>query len=57
VERCERAVFSPWHCLPEHQPVGSINRLRKEVYLASKDHRGAEDEDARSGKARSQGLS
>lgn len=57
LERCERAVFSPWHCLPEHQPVGSINRLRKEVYLASKDHRGAEDKDAPGGKARNQGFS
>lgn len=24
--------FSPWHCLPEHTPVGSINRARKIVY-------------------------
>ena len=27
--------FSPWHALPEHQPVGEINDIRKAVYLAS----------------------
>jgi hypothetical protein len=24
--------FTPWHALPEHKPLGSINRLRKVVY-------------------------
>lgn len=24
--------FSPWHCLPEHRPLGSFNRARKRVY-------------------------
>lgn len=24
--------FSPWHCLPEHTPLGSVNRARKIVY-------------------------
>ena len=38
---CENLVFTPWHCLAEHQPLGGINRLRKAVYLASKSHRGA----------------
>jgi hypothetical protein len=28
----ERIVFSPWHALEEHQPLGSINRARKRVY-------------------------
>ena len=37
---CERLVFTPWHSLAAHQPLGSINRLRKAVYLASKKHRG-----------------
>jgi hypothetical protein len=27
--------FTPWHCLPEHQPLGSIMRVRKSVYEAS----------------------
>ena len=35
IERCERLVFTPWHSLAEHQPLGSINRLRRAVYLAS----------------------
>lgn len=36
---CERLVFTPWHALVEHQPIGSINRLRKAVYQASAQHR------------------
>lgn len=24
--------FNPWHCLVEHQPLGSIQRVRKPVY-------------------------
>lgn len=36
---CEALAFTPWHSLPEHQPIGSINRLRKEVYQASTEHR------------------
>jgi hypothetical protein len=31
----ERMMFSPWNCLPEHRPLGSINRMRLAVYLAS----------------------
>ena len=27
--------FSPWHGIVEHQPLGSINRARKEVYAMS----------------------
>ncbi len=27
--------FDPWRCLVEHQPLGSIMRLRKEAYAAS----------------------
>lgn len=54
-ELCERSVFSPWHSLPEHQPIGSINRLRKQVYIASAEHRGAEDDDARDGRRRERG--
>lgn len=30
---CDNLVFNPWHALPEHQPLGGINRLRKAVYL------------------------
>jgi hypothetical protein len=28
----EALSFSPWHCLPEHQPLGGINRARRAVY-------------------------
>lgn len=27
--------FSPWHCIEEHRPLGSIMRVRKQVYEAS----------------------
>lgn len=26
--------FNPWHCLPEHRPLGGINRARRQVYVA-----------------------
>jgi hypothetical protein len=29
---CENLSFSPWHTIPEHQPLGGINRVRKTVY-------------------------
>jgi hypothetical protein len=28
----ENLSFNPWHSLPEHKPLGSINRMRKVVY-------------------------
>lgn len=28
----EALSFSPWHCLPEHQPLGGINQARRAVY-------------------------
>lgn len=27
--------FNPWHCLPEHQPLGSIMRVRQKAYESS----------------------
>ena len=33
---CEHMVFNPWNCLPEHMPLGSVNRMRLGVYLASR---------------------
>jgi hypothetical protein len=44
--RCERLVFTPWHSLAAHQPIGSINRLRKAVYEASAQHRLRQPNDA-----------
>jgi hypothetical protein len=31
---CENLSFTPWHTLPEHRPLGGINRARKVVYQA-----------------------
>ena len=36
---CESLIFSPWHGLAEHRPLGGINRLRRPVYEASSQHR------------------
>jgi catalase len=30
---CEGLAFNPWHALPEHTPIGVMNRIRKGVYL------------------------
>ncbi len=29
---CENLSYTPWHCLPEHQPLGQTNRARKQIY-------------------------
>ncbi|WP_216934178.1 MULTISPECIES: catalase family protein [unclassified Acinetobacter] len=29
---CENLSFTPWHTLPEHRPLGVINRMRKVIY-------------------------
>ena len=31
-EFCENLSFNPWHALPEHRPLGSVNRMRKVIY-------------------------
>jgi hypothetical protein len=31
-EFCENLSFTPWHALPEHEPLGVTNRLRKVIY-------------------------
>lgn len=31
-EFCENLTFNPWHSLPEHRPLGGINRVRKVAY-------------------------
>jgi hypothetical protein len=28
----ENLSFNPWHALPEHRPLGAINRARKIIY-------------------------
>jgi catalase len=32
-ETCEQLSYNPWHSLPEHQPLGVMNRVRKSLYL------------------------
>jgi hypothetical protein len=29
---CENLSFTPWHALPEHKPLGAVNRMRKVIY-------------------------
>jgi len=29
---CENLSYTPWHTLPEHQPLGAINRARRQTY-------------------------
>lgn len=31
-EFAETISFSPWHCLPEHRPAGTVNLARRRVY-------------------------
>jgi hypothetical protein len=35
----EHLSFTPWHSLPAHEPVGGINRIRREVYRAISTYR------------------
>ena len=32
---CETQAFNPWSCIPQHRPLGSLNRMRLGVYLTS----------------------
>jgi hypothetical protein len=34
VALCEQLSFNPWRTLPEHRPLGAINRARRAVYPA-----------------------
>jgi hypothetical protein len=38
---CEDAMFNPWHSLPEHRPLGDLNRSRREIYSALAEFRRA----------------
>ncbi len=39
LEIAENLSFTPWHSLPEHRPLGSINRARRVVYETISKHR------------------
>ena len=32
---CENLSYTPWHCVPDHRPLGGIQRARKRVYEES----------------------
>jgi hypothetical protein len=32
MQYAENLSFTPWHSLPEHRPIGGVNRIRKSVY-------------------------
>lgn len=32
---CENLSYTPWHALPEHKPLGGVNRTRRVVYTAT----------------------
>ncbi len=38
-EFCENLSFTPWHALPDHRPLGALNRSRRAVYTAVSTHR------------------
>jgi hypothetical protein len=31
---CDVMAFNPWHSLPEHRPLGNMNRARRQIYQA-----------------------
>ena len=35
IRACENVSMNPWHSIPEHRPLGGINRLRRSVYEAT----------------------
>ncbi len=42
---CENLSFNPWHALPDHEPVGQMNRVRKRLYQeVARYRRGENDE-------------
>jgi catalase len=45
---CESLSFSPWHGMPDHRPLGGLNRVRRAVYL--------EDARYRRSKAANEGI-
>lgn len=38
-QQCEALRFNPWHALPAHRPLGSMNRARRAIYDALADFR------------------
>ncbi len=44
---CEDMAFTPWHALPEHKPLGALNRIRKVVYRRISEFRRKNNEASR----------
>ena len=40
---CENLTYSPWHALPQHRPVGGLNRIRQAVYQGIAQYRHCEN--------------
>ena len=43
----DNLTFNPWHCLPEHRPLGGINRARKIIYETMSKYRHARNSASR----------
>jgi len=41
---CEDMSYTPWHALPEHKPLGALNRIRKVVYRRISEFRRSNNE-------------
>ncbi|MER8900797.1 hypothetical protein [Mesorhizobium sp. M0772] len=39
IEMAETLAFNPWHALPEHRPIGNMNRARRVVYEMVSEYR------------------
>lgn len=39
MRRCEDVAFNPWNSLLEHEPLGGLNRARREIYRAMAEFR------------------
>jgi hypothetical protein len=42
IARGDRLAFSPWNCLRAHEPLGSINAIRRLAYRESAEARGGD---------------
>jgi hypothetical protein len=49
VDACKTLLFTPWHSLKAHEPLGGINRLRKPIYNKSEECRRNAADDAEKG--------
>ena len=33
MEFAKRLTYNPWHCIPEHRPLGNQSRARRRMYF------------------------